>query len=57
MNTFIKWFSRNRKTIGYSIGVLNLLSGFSNIVFGDPTTGIINVIIGAFIVYDTWAFK
>jgi hypothetical protein len=56
-NKFIEWFSRNRKTIGYIIGGVNLGSGISYLITGDVTAGIAWLIIGAFIVIDTKEFK
>ena len=56
-NKFIEWFGRNRKTIGYIIGGVNLGSGIGYLITGDVTAGIAWLIIGAFIVIDTKEFK
>tara|TARA_B110000503_G_C6783735_1_gene264337 strand:- start:280 stop:456 length:177 start_codon:yes stop_codon:yes gene_type:complete len=56
-NKFIEWFGRNRKTIGYIIGGVNLGSGIGYLITGDVTAGIAWLIIGAFIVVDTKEFK
>lgn len=57
MNKVLGWFDRNRNTIGYTIGVLNLASGLINILTGDVYTGLLNFSIGVFITVDTWAFR
>jgi len=54
---FMEWFGRNRKTIGYIIGGLNLGSAIGYILSGDVTVGIAWLIIGAFIIVDTKEFK
>lgn len=57
MQKFIDWFDRNRRSIGYGIGGLNIGSGLGQIAVGNVPSGILWVVIGAVIVYDTWTFK
>lgn len=57
MEKFMDWFGRNRITIGYTVGGLNIASGLLNILIGNVSSGIIWLIIGAAIVYDTKYFK
>ncbi len=54
---FIEWFSRNRKTIGYTIGGLNVFAGVSYLFQGQVVSGIIWMIIGGMIIFDTKEFK
>lgn len=57
MDKFTEWFGRNRKTIGYTVGGLNLFAGFSYLMQGQTLAGIIWLVIGAMIVFDTKEFK
>ena len=57
MTKVMTWVNRHHSSIGYTIGGLNLASGLSNILTGDFYTGGLNLVIGAFIVIDTWAFR
>jgi hypothetical protein len=54
---FIEWFGRNRRKIGYTVGVLNVLGGASYLIQGSIATGIVWVIIGGMIIFDTKEFK
>ena len=54
---FIEWFSCNRKTIGYTIGGLNVFAGVSYLFQGQTVAGLTWVIIGGMIIFDTWKFK
>jgi hypothetical protein len=54
---FIEWFGRNRRTIGYIVGGLNVLAGASYLIQGLIATGIVWVIIGSMIIFDTKEFK
>ena len=57
MHKFIEWFEHNRKSIGYGIGGLNIGSGIGQIAVGNVPSGVLWVIIGAVIMFDTWEFK
>jgi hypothetical protein len=57
MNTFLDWFYRNRKTIGYTIGGLNILSGVDRAVNGDWGLALLWFVIGAFLIIDAYEFK
>jgi hypothetical protein len=54
---FIEWFSRNRKTIGYTVGGLNVFAGVSYLFQGQVVSGITWMIIGGMIIFDTKEFK
>ena len=52
-----EWFGRHRKTIGYTIGVINLLAGLSYMAQGQSGPGMLWIVIGFVILFDTWEFK
>jgi hypothetical protein len=54
---FIDWFSRNRRTIGYTVGGLNAFAGVSYLFQGQTVAGIIWLIIGGMLIFDTREFK
>jgi len=57
MNKFLAWFERNRKSIGYVIGGVNLGAGIGHISNGDIANGVVYVILGLALVLDTRMFK
>ena len=57
MNKFIEWFGRNRKTIGYSVGVLNLLAALNYALTGQLGMAVLWTVMGAFVIYDAYEFK
>jgi hypothetical protein len=57
MNKFLDWFSKHRKTIGYTVGGLNLIDGIIGFAFGDYTNGILWTLVGIVILIDTKEFK
>jgi hypothetical protein len=57
MNKFVELFDRYRKPIGYTIGVLNVLTGLADVSVGHTMTGILFLIIGALIIFDTKVYK
>ena len=57
MHKFLEWFEHNRKPIGYTIGGLNIGSGVGQIAVGNVPAGVLWVIIGAVIVFDSRTFK
>ena len=57
MDKFFEWFGRNRITIGYVIGGVNLGSGVGNVINGDVANGVMMLILGLAIVVDTRMFK
>jgi hypothetical protein len=57
MNNFLNWFGRNRKTIGYTVGGLNVVDGIVSIAFGDYTNGMLWLVVGTVILIDTKEFK
>ena len=54
---FVQWFERNRKTIGYTIGGLNIVSGLGQIADGQFWPGIVWLILGVALVFDAHQFK
>jgi hypothetical protein len=54
---FFVWFGRNRKTIGYTVGGLNMLNGIISVAVGDTANGIFWLILGSAIVFDAKMFK
>ena len=54
---FIEWFGRNRRTIGYTVGGLNLLVALSHLIQGQYGLMLLGLVIGGMIVFDTWEFK
>jgi hypothetical protein len=57
MNTFFEWFGRNRKTIGYTVGGVNLGAGIAAIAGGSFWPGIVWLVLGGSIILDTRMFK
>jgi hypothetical protein len=57
MQTFLSWFGRNRRPIGYTVGGVNLLSGLVHLFSGNILDGIFWLLIGAAILIDTREFK
>ena len=57
MEKFIEWFGRNRKTIGYVVGGTNVGSGIAAIIGGSFWEGVLWVVIGTAIIFDTKEFK
>lgn len=56
MDKFFIWFGRNRKTIGYTLGGLNLLLAVNYLIQGQYGMAMLWLFIGAMIVYDTRGF-
>ena len=57
MSKFMEWFGRNRKTIGYTIGGLNLLVAVNHLVHGQWGLAVLWFVIGGFLVFDAYEFK
>ena len=57
LDKFIVWFGNNRKTIGYTIGGVNVLSGINYAVQGNYGLALLWLIIGGAIVLDSYEFK
>ena len=53
MDKFFIWFGRNRKPIGFSIGVLAFLSGILSMATGDMLNGACSAFIGLVVLFDT----
>jgi hypothetical protein len=51
----IFWFTVNRKKIGYTLGVLNILSGLSLLGTSQVSNGILQIFIGSVIIFDAWS--
>lgn len=57
MNTFLNWFGRNRKTIGYTVAAVNILGGLNALYVGNLSGGIVGLLLGVVILVDTKEFK
>jgi hypothetical protein len=57
MNKLFEWTDRNRKTISYTIGALNLLAGISNLVNDNYTLAVVNFAIAVVLIADAWRAK
>ena len=57
MNKFKDWLIEHRVKIGYTVGILNILSGLSNIFMGNIIPGLFWSAIGAYIVFDVRTYK
>ena len=57
MDKFLNWFGRNRKTIGYTVGCLNVIDGIVSMLVGDYTNGSLWLLVGIVILIDTKEFK
>jgi hypothetical protein len=51
------WYTRNKKTIGYSVGLLNIVTGIREILANNDMVGIAVLIIGLFLIFDAWEIK
>jgi hypothetical protein len=57
MEKFMEWFGRNRQTIGYVVGGVNVLNGVTNVALGDILGGVCFIILGSAIIFDSKVFK
>jgi hypothetical protein len=57
MIKFMEWFTRNRQTIGYSIGGLNVVNGVLSVSQGDTLSGVCFIVLGAALIFDAKEFK
>lgn len=57
MQKLTNWLMDNRTKIGYTVGILNLLAGVSNILYGNYGLATFSFLIGAWIIYDTKTSK
>jgi len=57
MTTFLEWFGRHRKTIGYTVGGINVLNGVASVALGDTWSGIFFIVLGSAIIFDAKVFK
>ena len=57
MDKFFEWFGRNRKTIGYTVGGVNVLNGVSSLALGNTLGGICFIVLGSAIIFDAKVFK
>lgn len=57
MNAFANWFDRNRTSIGYTAGIMNILSGVGYLATGQMLSAACWLIIGSAIVFDTRTYK
>ena len=52
MDKFFDWFNKNRRTIGFTIGGLCLLSSVSNFLTGDAIGSVLYLLVGVMIIAD-----
>jgi hypothetical protein len=57
MEKFMEWFGRNRITIGYTIGGINVLNGVVSVALGDMLGGVFFIVLGSAIIFDSKVFK
>ena len=57
MEKFMEWFGRNRITIGYTIGGINVLNGVASVALGDIMSGVFFIVLGSAIIFDAKVFK
>jgi hypothetical protein len=57
MDRFFEWFGRNRKTIGYTAGVMNVITGVIDSLSGNINQGAMFLLIGIVIIIDAKTFK
>lgn len=57
MSKFFEWFGRNRKPIGYTIGVLNVLVAVNHLLHGETGLAVLWFVIGGTILFDTYEYK
>jgi len=55
MDKLVFWFSENRKKIGYTLGILNLLLGVNSVITGQTNNGVIMIFVGSVIIFDAWS--
>jgi hypothetical protein len=54
---FVAWLERNRRTIGYTAGGLNVLAGVNYLFQGHGGMGLLWLMIGIMLMWDTWEFR
>ena len=57
MIKFMEWFTRNRQTIGYSIGGLNVVNGVLSVSQGDTPSGVCFIVLGLALIFDAKEIK
>ena len=57
IDKFFEWFGRNRITIGYTIGGINVLNGVTSVALGDTLSGVFFIVLGSAIILDAKVFK
>ena len=53
----MEWFGRNRITIGYTIGGINVLNGVASVALGNALNGVFFIVLGSAIIFDAKVFK
>ncbi len=57
MDKFLEWFHTKRKTIGYTVGGLNVLVGVNHLLHGDFGLALLWFAIGMMLIMDSYDFK
>jgi hypothetical protein len=52
MIKFMEWFGRNRRTIGYTVGGMNLITGVMDSLNGNINQGAMFFLLGIVIIID-----
>ena len=50
----IFWFTENRKKIGYTLGIINILCGVNSLATDQSSNGMIQIFIGTVLIFDAW---
>lgn len=56
MSKFVDWYNRIRRPLGFTIGGLNILLSLSWALVGSFGYAIVWLLIGGWIIYDTYKF-
>ena len=51
----IFWFTENRKKIGYTLGIINILCGVNSLETDQASNGMIHIFIGTVLIFDAWS--
>lgn len=57
MSKFSDWMLKHRLKIGYTVGIMNIISGLLNIALGSIIPGLFWGAIGAYIIFDVRTYK
>jgi hypothetical protein len=55
INKFVFWLGMNRKKVGYTLGIGNMLCGIASLAIGQTSTGFILLFVGFVLAFDAWS--